>query len=445
MTRFETIWAEVRSSLWLLPSLMMLGAILLALGTIRLDRAATVWEFDEAWWMFGGGAEEVRSVLSAIAGGIMTVTGVVFSITIVALQLASNQFTPRLLRNFTADRANQVVLGIFIGTFTYALLVEGTIRSGPEREFVPTISVAIAVGLALVSIGALIFYINHASRIIQVSVIIDRVTHDTLRVVDKLFPEEFGRPLRSAAAAALPAGPSVQISTETGGFLQAVDEESIFEEAARGGYTVRMDIRIGDFVLPGATLATAWPRDRIDEELKRSIESAFVLGPERTPHQDVDFGVLELMDIAVKALSPSVNDPTTAIHCVDRLGELLVHLGRRNEPVRERTDSRGRVRFISRPASFERTVSLAFDQIRHFGADNPAVVRRLIQMLGQVAVLTPAARHGPLEHQAAELLAAAGRALKDHDALADLRRLAAPLLAGADPARHGPGSGAEAA
>lgn len=445
MGRLATWWEAVRDSLWFLPAVFTAAAGGLAFTTIRIDRTLLADAQLQAPYLLGVGAEGARGILDAVSSSIITVTGVVFSITIVALQLASNQFTPRLLRNFTADRANQVVLGIFIGTFTYALLVEGTIRSGPEREFVPTISVAIAVGLALVSIGALIFYINHASRIIQVSVIIDRVTHDTLRVVDKLFPEEFGRPLRSAAAAALPAGPSVQISTETGGFLQAVDEESIFEEAARGGYTVRMDIRIGDFVLPGATLATAWPRDRIDEELKRSIESAFVLGPERTPHQDVDFGVLELMDIAVKALSPSVNDPTTAIHCVDRLGELLVHLGRRNEPVRERTDSRGRVRFISRPASFERTVSLAFDQIRHFGADNPAVVRRLIQMLGQVAVLTPAARHGPLEHQAAELLAAAGRALKDHDALADLRRLAAPLLAGADPARHGPGSGAEAA
>lgn len=309
MGRLATWWEAVRDSLWFLPAVFTAAAGGLAFTTIRIDRTLLADAQLQAPYLLGVGAEGARGILDAVSSSIITVTGVVFSITIVALQLASNQFTPRLLRNFTADRANQVVLGIFIGTFTYALLVEGTIRSGPEREFVPTISVAIAVGLALVSIGALIFYINHASRIIQVSVIIDRVTHDTLRVVDKLFPEEFGRPLRSAAAAALPAGPSVQISTETGGFLQAVDEESIFEDATRGGYTVRMDVCIGDFVLPGATLATAWPRDRIDEELKRSIESAFVLGPERTPHQDVDFGVLELMDIAVKALSPSINDP----------------------------------------------------------------------------------------------------------------------------------------
>ncbi|MBA2243389.1 MAG: DUF2254 domain-containing protein, partial [Gemmatimonadetes bacterium] len=172
LARLTMVWVKVRDSLWFLPALLTLLASGLAMLVVELEKRGVLALGDSDHWLLGGGAEGARGVLSAIAGGLITVTGVVFSVTIVALQLASSQFTPRVLRNFTADRSNQLVLGVFIGTFTYTLLVLRTVRSPtPDQEaFIPRIAVALAVGLVLLSIAFLIFFINHAARSIQVSV-----------------------------------------------------------------------------------------------------------------------------------------------------------------------------------------------------------------------------------------------------------------------------------
>lgn len=432
VTRFETIWAEVRSSLWLLPSLMMLGAILLALGTIRLDRAATAWEFDEAWWMFGGGAEEVRSVLSAIAGGIMTVTGVVFSITIVALQQASSQFTPRVLRRFTSDRVNHVVLGVLIGTFAYAILVQRSVRSvgAGQQEFVPRISVTLALVLVLASLVALIFFISHVSRIIQASEIIDRITRETRDQIMRLFPERVGEPVPESEIDTIrdrEHGRAI-LSTESG-YLQALDEDTLIDLAGRERFALEMAVGIGEFVLRGAPLAWGWPADAIDEARETAVRKAFVFGRERTAYQDVEFGLIELMDIAVRALSTSYNDATTAMICIDRLSELLAELGNREPPTRFRTDPDGRLLFIARRTTFARAVEVAFDQIRLHGTSNPGVARRMLEALERVATRVPPQLHGPLALEARQVLRATELAVGDRVDLEFVRRAAPTLLA----------------
>ena len=192
-TRLGSWWLALKGSLWFVPAVCTTLAVAFALGLVRLDQELLLGRgADSRWWLLGGGAEGTRGVLAAIAGTMITVTGVVFSITIVALQLASSQFTPRVLRTFTGDRGNQLVLGVFIATFTYALLVLRTVREASEGRppFVPAASVTLAIALAGVSIGFLIYYINHAASSIRASVVIDRVARDTLGLIDELYPTD---------------------------------------------------------------------------------------------------------------------------------------------------------------------------------------------------------------------------------------------------------------
>jgi uncharacterized membrane protein len=395
LTRLRLLWTRIRDSLWFLPGLLTLAGAVLAI-TITQAEERGVFDVEVLRsWVFGGGVDGARGVLEAIAGGLITVTGVVFSVTIVALQLASTQFTPRILRNFTADRGNQLVLGVFIGTFTYTVLVLRTIRSAADGEepFVPRVGVTLAVVLVLVAIGFLIFYINHSARSIQVAAILDRVTRRTLGDVHRLFPEQLGH-----ADAAEPVDPrseerpSTTVAAEAAGYLQAVDGRSLFRLGRDRRLVIAMEPYIGDFVLGGQPLATVSPLEEVDGEVCRQVRKAFVLGPERTPEQDVEFGIVEISDIAIKALSPGINDPTTAHRCIDRLSEILLEMGTRAPPRPWRTEE-GNVHYLARHPTFERAVGLAFDQIRHFGASNPGIARKLLEVLTRLASLLPPARH----------------------------------------------------
>ncbi|MBW3569972.1 MAG: DUF2254 domain-containing protein [Gemmatimonadetes bacterium] len=404
--KLRLVWIRVRDSLWFVPSVLTLVGALLAVGITQAEQGGA---FDAEMldsWLFGGGVEGARGVLEAIASGLITVTGVVFSVTVVALQLASTQFTPRVLRNFTSDRGNQLVLGVFIGTFTYTVLVLRTVRSAEEggNPFVPRVGVTLAVVLVLVAIGFLIFYINHSARSIQVAAILDRVAGRTLDHVHRLFPDEIGH-----ADAAEPPDPrpreqpSVTVTADSAGYLQAVDGRSLFRMGKDKELVIAMEPQIGDFVLPGQPLAKVSPPGAVDDEVCAHVRKAFLLGPERTPEQDVEFGIIEISDIAVKALSPGINDPTTAFRCIDRLAEVLLEMGTRAPPRPWRTEE-GRVHYHARHPTFERAVGLSFDQIRHFGASNPGIVRKLLEVLARLASLVPPSRRPVLLAQAHAVL-----------------------------------------
>lgn len=409
------VWVQVRDSLWFLPGLLTLAAAVLAFSLVAAERSGVFPTSLETHWLFEGGVEGARGVLSTIAGGLITVTGVVFSVTIVALQLASSQFTPRVLRNFTADRATQVVLGVFVATFTYVLIVLRTVHgaTNDQETFIPRIAVAVAMTLVLVSIGFLIFFINHAARSIQISTIINRITQAALHDVQRLFPEQVGQPDDAAATAeALMSGASDVVRTKTSGYLQAVDAAALFEAGARGNVLLRMEPKVGTFVLSGEALVTVWPAGAVNEELARQVRKAFVVGTERTPEQDLEFALVELADIAVKALSPSINDPTTAMRCIDRLGEILLALARRDPPRVQRTKE-GHVHFIGRYTRFEEALSLAYDQIHHFGVDNAVVMTRLVNMLVRLEALAPADRQPPIRQMRVAVAASADITMRE--------------------------------
>lgn len=423
--RLEALWNRLTDSLWFVPAIITVAYSVAAFLMVQVD-IHLIGSLDRrGFWLFAGSAEGARGVLSAIATSIITVTGVVFSVTIVALQLASTQFTPRVLRNFTADRSNQVVLGVFIGTFIYTLLVLRIVRAPMEETtaLVPSTSVTLAVLLAVVSIGFLIFFIDHAARSVQASVIIHRVTAETLDTIGHLFTGTEDRALGDE----LPAAQAAYVTAEKAGYIQGIDAERLDEVAGENGLLIQIRPRMGDYVLPGSTLAILWPAGTAGAVAER-IRSAFLLGDERTPHQDPAFGVLELVDIAVKALSPGINDPTTAKICLDHLAQILLAWGRHPPPTTTVRDDDGRLRLVIPAVSFAEITELAFGQVRHFGSAHPHFTVELIGTLRRLGALLPR----PRAIQVARHIAAALRAarLQDHEPrdLARIRRAGCDAL-----------------
>lgn len=453
-SRLLISWATVRDSLWFVPALAAIGGAVLAFVAVRIPTPETDGRFVEVW-LFGGGVEGARGVLSAIAGSLITVTGVVFSITIVAIQQASSQFTPRVLGSFMADRVNQVVLGVFIGTFTYTLLVLRTIRSAADdrERFVPNVGVTIALVLLLASIAALIVFINHAARSLQVSVILDREARRAIDRIGQLYPpmdhayhveaaaRDGERPAPKpkqfdddeAAPPACPIGEPAEVLADRAGYLQAMDAERLWDAGDGRELTVRMELHVGAFAFAGKPLASVWPASALDDELAAAVRDAFVLGASRTMEQDVELGIVEISDIAVRALSPGINDPTTASHAIDRLTEILAAIAARGHPDGLRTSPDGRVRLVVRNTTFGRAIGLAFDRIRHYGAADPSVAKKLLDALMDLGtVATRRSERAAIAEHVEMVRRQALRRLEDPQERAEVEALADRARACAD-------------
>jgi uncharacterized membrane protein len=404
---------RLRTSLWVIPAGCTLAAALLAFGLIEFDRQTANTDFSLPG-TFQGGAESARAVLSTIAGSMVTVAGTVYSITIVALTLASQQFAPRVLGSFMRDRTNQVVLGFFVATFTYCLLVLRAVRGTAETEFVPGAAVTGGVGLALISLVMLIYFIDHISHGIQVSSIIRGVARETRQQIDAVYPD------RWRATEAIPDKTPVlpadwaPILARRSGYLQYTDYQALVHAAARADVVLREDRGTGAFVTGGTPLVFAGPAAWITPALEAQVNDAFALGSTPTMQQDVAFGLRQIVDIALKAISPAVNDPTTALNCIDHLGAILVVLAARKYPDPGRYDARGRLRVIAHERTFHDLARLAFDQIRHYGAGDHIIVLRMIDVIAQVAAATPSPQHrAALGEQLAHIVAAAQARLTD--------------------------------
>jgi uncharacterized membrane protein len=386
--RLRHLWVSLHSTYWFIPSLMALAAGGAAVGLVQLDRYLADDFAAKLGWIYTGGPEGARAVLSVVGGSVMGTAGVTFSITIAALSLASSQLGPRLLYNFMRDRGNQVVLGTFIASFVYCLLVLRTIRGGDEAgRFVPAISVTVGVGLGLTSLGVLIFFIHHVAVSIQAPNVVAAVGHDLARVVERGFSGEHpDQPRRQAFE--FPDGfdeRADRVPSARDGYVQAVDEHALLRLATKAKLLLAIERRPGQYVVEGAPLVRAWPPDRLGEKERRAIRALFVLGAQRTPEQDVEFAVDQLVEVAVRALSPGINDPFTAVGCLDWLGAALCRAGRGRTPSPLRTDDAGEVRVVHRcPISFAGLVDSAFNQIRQYGSGSPAVVLRILETIETV-------------------------------------------------------------
>jgi len=420
---FKT-WDRVRSSFWFRPAVMAGGAMVLTFATIALDEPVTDWLTLNWGWTFTGGAEGASALLGVIAGSMITIAGVVFSMTLVALSLASSQLGPRLLRNFMRDAATQTVLGTFVATFLYCLLVLRTIRRADEIAFVPHMSVTLGLLLAVASVGVLIYFIHHVSVSIQANEIVARVGAELIEGIERLFPENIGRGAPRIPTASPDAGfldtfgrEARPVDSAGDGYLQFVDGNALMALAMQEDVVIRLERRLGHYVVAARPLALVWPGSRVADGLKDRINSAFALGNQRTSVQGIEFAVNQLVEIAIRALSPGVNDPFTAMTCVDHLGAALCRLAQRDMPSPYRHDSQDQLRLITPVFTFPDAADAAFNQIRQYGRTSTAVTIRLLETIAEVArsVHRPEDRAALLRHAKMIVRGARGGLLEDED------------------------------
>jgi uncharacterized membrane protein len=406
---------RLRTSLWFVPTLFAVGAVLLAVGLLDLDHGLAG-SAPNILFAFGGTAAGARSVLSTIAQSMLTFTGLVFSITMLVLQLASSQLSPRVTRTFLRDRANQVVLGLFVATFVFTLVVLREVRTPVEdgAGFVPAVSVWVAFTLLLASVGAFIYYIDHMAHAIRASTVIASIWRETAGAIDRQIPTGGagdGDPTEPAPDHVRGDGHLV-LKAPSAGYLVALDEGAISSAAGRDGRIVELLPTIGEFLPEGGPLARLtgdWNREAADE-----VTHAIAIGQERTLEGDVAFGFRQLVDIAVRALSPGINDPTTAVQALDRIHDLLRRLVRRRFPAEAET-GRGGSLIVPRP-TWRDFVRLALDEIRIAGEGQLQVARRLDAVIADLLEAAPVERMSPLLAQRAALEASVARAFPDaHD------------------------------
>jgi uncharacterized membrane protein len=403
LPRRGVLWDRLRGALWVLPVVSITG--FLAAGAI-LSRIVIADDSPWRWLAFQGTAEDARGVLIVVSATMITVTGLVFALTIVALQIAAGQYSPRLLRNFMRDLGTQLVLSIFVGAFAYSTagLFTVGIQRGGQDQFVPRLAVSGSLALGLASVFVLVYFIHHLARSIQIDVIMGTVEREARAVIEDVYPEPAGR---SAPEDRCPDPPAeaVAVLSDRSGYIQAVQPDALVEGATHYDLTVRLTRRVGEHVVEGTTLAWAWRRspneppprpDLLAPALRRSVEIGF----ERTMLQDVGFGIRRLVDIGNKALSPAINDPYTAIQAVHHLTVLLCLLARRRLGDQLHQDARGTIRLAVPRLEFADYLRLGTAQIRRFGAAEPAVARSLIELLDAVgdSTIDPDRRAGVAAH-----------------------------------------------
>ncbi len=328
-------------------------------------------------------------ILAGIAASIMTVVSIVFAILLMTLTLASMQFSPRIIVSFSRDRVTQWTLGIFLGTFLYCLAALPSARSLPH-PFAPVATVLGAMVLALVCVGLLLFFIHHISQAISVNHIVDRIAVETEAMIDELMPWPHQQDHHLKDAEPLRPNPSeVAVLSVDCGYIRFVDTRRLVALAKHYHVTIRVLRRVGHFVPAGIPLMMVSKGSRLSPEGTAELLAAFDLGPTRTLQQDVEFGVLQIVDVALKAISPAVNDPTTAINCVDQLSRILIRFASREPPEDLLYDPPGIVRASIAWIHFERLLEAAFEQIRMYAKTDVAVSLRLLRAVGDIAASTP--------------------------------------------------------
>ncbi|MYZ50329.1 DUF2254 domain-containing protein [Rhizobiales bacterium L72] len=382
------VWDRLRTSFWFLPSAMAAAAVALSFGLVKVDAWVNAETVRRLGWIYEFGPEGARAVLSAIASSMITVAGLTFSITMLTLQLASSQFGPRLLRNFMRDRGNQIVLGTFTSTFLYCLLVLRTVRGTEGASFVPHLSVAFGVLLATLSLAVLIYFIHHVAISIRIETVLADLAAETRSAIDRLYPERLGRdpPVGDVAGAYRSTLEHFEsrarpIGVKGSGYVQRVDEDALMRIATEHDVLVRIEARPGRFITDCDPIVLVAPSERISDEAAAALRGAFVVGPDRTPAQDLEFSLRRIVEIAQRALSPGINDPTTALYCIDRLGEALGRLAEREIPSSVRADPQGRPRIVTSVGTLEDLACPALAAVARYATGDADVIRKLLRII----------------------------------------------------------------
>ena len=421
----ESDWRReaLRTNLWVVPVGEAIAVLLLFGATVAVDQAAYQGTISLPSWVLSGTADAARQILTTIAAAIITVVGVVFSITIVALTLASTQFGPRMLRNFIRDRGTQFTLGTFVATFFYSILVLVSIGPGAHGDFVPHLSITVTLGLTVIDLMMLIYFINHIASEIQLPQVIAGIARDLARAIAAESGDavHVGGPDCDMLLVAITES-GVAVPTSHSGYLQVIRHESLVRIAARAGAVIHLPYRPGHFLVQGQALATVWP-PAAAEQVAAALERGQVTGPYRTLTQDISFGVDQLVEIAIRALSPAVNDTFTALTCIDWLTDCLCRITTGWHPRRVHRDQQGQIRVIAYQAEYDRLIQRAFEKIRQAGRDMPAVLIRQLDSLAKIMEQTAISERTQVLVEQAEMIQRANQESVPEPAdRADVRR-----------------------
>ncbi len=427
-------WQRIRESFWFVPAALCVLGGLLAEGLVIVEEEVGRLSLGPLnALVYRVGPSGSRDLLGAIAGSVLTVAATSFSITIAVLTLASSTYGPRLVRNFMADRGNQLVLGVYVATFVYSLLVLRSVRSEgellEEKAFVPHFAVTVALLLALLSIGVLVYFIHHVSDSVQVWTLAQRTSADLLEVVNRVFPDDGGGETgQCRTLAELPTTDGVAVRADRSGYVVAVRDSQLVSAATRHDAVMMLRVRPGNFCVEGTTLATVWSDAAARDVLEGTVRSAVILAEERTTDKDVMFAVQQLVEMAVRALSPSTNDPFTAVNALDQVSVGLCALVSRPLPSPDRRDEAGVLRLRNPGVVPTEALEFVFDAIRVYALEHPLVLQAILEMSARVGGRAQdLALREHLANQLDLLLAAYERTSPQAHDLSRLRTRVAPV------------------
>jgi len=406
--QIDKLVEQLRSSYWFIPALMALGALVLALSSTTLDRWLGPQWLQGSFLVAASRPDGARAILTAIGGSMIGVAGTVFSVTMAAVVYASGQYGPRLLTNFLSDRGNQITLGTFTATFVFSIMVLRTIQSPDENGaaasagFVPHLALIIAIALALCSIAVLIYFIHHVPTRIHISNVIRDIGEALIAAIDDRYPKNIGsgaddRQQATDAWWQLPAAfrPGAdqgkakvdygEVASNARGYIQFLDEKTLLAAAKRHTVVVRSNVRPGTFLFEGTIVFDVWPAERLTDEVARDLLGAIATGARRTPTDDMLFLVDELVEIAARALSPGVNDPYTAMNCIDWISAALAELAARPTPDPLRTDEDNKLRIVAEPLAFGEYVRLSLGAIREYAAGDKLTSMHFLRTIELIA------------------------------------------------------------
>ncbi|MBZ9626870.1 DUF2254 domain-containing protein [Psychroflexus sp. CAK57W] len=435
MSKIKFLWQELTGSFWFIPILIIIASIGLATLLIYIDRSVDVRSVKFLNYILTESADSARSVLSTISGAMIGVAGTVFSITLVALTLASSQFGPRLLKNFMHERLNQVVLGTYVSTYAYCLIVLNVVKDNEAQVFIPSLSILLAILAAIGNIILLIIFIHSISISIQADHVVSDISVTLMKNIERIFSEELEDEDPSFEKNTKPLDHylkdfsySKTLQSSKSGYLQYLHNISLFEAAKANEYLIVSHYRVGGYIVKGEPIISVHSKTEFTEDSSIDFESNYVLGSSRTTQQDAEHSIHQMVEIACRALSPGINDPFTAISCIDNLTSTLCYLTRVKFPSKYKFDD-DKLRYAFKPLTFQGMLDAAFLQIRQFSKGSPAVVIRLMEAMIKIHDYTSHKIHKKAVKEHAEMvLKVAEDSFEESHDLEDMRERSRKIL-----------------
>ncbi len=403
-------WERIRTSLWFVPACMCAGAIVLAVVALQIDAKFPA----QPWWLNRGNGTQASTFLSSLLSSMITMTTLVVSITMVVLTLAASSLGPRLIRSFMGDWRTQTILGMYVAAIVYVFILLRSIDSGLSKDAVPHVAISIGSALCLGCVILLLFFVHHLGRSIIADVVVERVGNDLDRAIERLTTPlnddaENAESTKDMFRAQKGAQSAASIFISKSGYVQSVDVTKLVDIAQSADACLLLPCRPGQHLLADTKAAKIIPATAISPDVKQAIDESILAGPEPAAANDIEFGVRLLVEIALRALSPGINDPFTAVSVIDRLGVSLETLLRRNDVPAVHCDEDGTARLFLPPTYFGDVLDAAFNQIRQASTGKPAVTIRMLEILSALQMSVSRGRDGEALAKHARMLIDAAR------------------------------------